>query len=423
MVLMVTGLPVAFCFMLVNIVGAFYLFGGTAGLGQLTLSIVSSLASFVLLPLPLFILMGEVLFRSGVAINALDALDKLLRRVIGRLSLLAVAGGTLLAALTATSMATVAILGDVLVPEMEKRGYKKPMSIGPILGSGGLANMIPPSGLAVLLGAIAKISVGKILIGIIIPGLMMAALYATYIIGRCRLQPHLAPSYEVPTVPLIEKAVATAKYILPLGFIIFLVTGVILLGIATPSEAAAAGAVGCFLLAAAYKRLNWQSVKKSFTSTVHVTAMIFTIIAGAMLFSQVLAMSGATRGLVEFVAGLPLPPIFILIGMQFILLVLGCFIDPASMIMITIPLYMPIVHTLGFEPVWFAVIFMINLEMAVTTPPFGVALFVMKGVAPPDTTMGDIYRAGWPFLMCDVIAIAFIMAFPTIALWMPSLMQ
>jgi len=420
--LLVSGLPFAFCFMLVNIVGAFFLFGGTAGLGQLTLSIFSSLATFVLLPLPLFIIMVDVLFRSRIAIDMLDALDKLLRRVPARFSLLAVAGGTLLAALTATSMATVAVLGDVLVPEMEKRGYKKPMSLGPILGSGGLANMIPPSGLAVLLGALAKISIGKILIAIIIPGLVMASLYATYIIGRCRLQPSLAPSYELPPVPLLEKAVATAKYILPSGFIIFLVTGVIFMGIATPSEAGAAGALGCFIMAAAYNRLNWQMVKESFASTILITGMIFTIIAGAMVFSQVLSMSGITRGLVEFMTGLPLPPILVLISMQVILLVLGCFIDPASIIMLTVPLYMPIVHTLGFDPVWFAVIFMINCEMAVTTPPFGVALFVMKGVAPPDTTMGDIYKAGLPFLICDAISMALIMAFPILALWLPGLM-
>lgn len=423
MVLMATGLPVVFCFMLVNIVGAFLLWGGVGGLEQLSLSIFSSITNFIMMPLPLFILMGELMFRSGVAPLMMDALDKLLRRVAARLSLLAVAGGTLLAALTSTSMASVAVLGDTLVPEMERRGYRKPMSIGPILGSGGLANMIPPSGLAVLLGALARVSIGRILIGIILPGILMAALYATYIIGRCRLQPHIAPSYEIPPVPLLEKLIATVKYILPVGFIVFLVTGIIILGVATPSEAAAAGTVGCFLLAAAYKKLNWRVVKQSFTSSLQIISMLLILMTGAIAFSQILAMSGASRGLVLFALSLSLPPILILIAMQFILLLLGCFISPNAMIMITIPMFMPVVHAVGFDPVWFAVIYMINAEMSVTTPPFGVALFVMRGVAPPDTTMGDIYRAGLPFLGCDLIAMALIIAFPAIALWLPSLMQ
>ena len=422
LVLMATGLPIAFSFMLVNLVGAFFLFGGKAGLWQLTLSMFSSLATFSLQCLPLFILMGEVLFHSGVAPLMMDSLDKWLGRLPGRLGLLAVAGGTTFATLTGSSMPCVAMLGDVLVPEMEKRGYKKPMSLGPILGSGGLAIMIPPSGMAILFGALAIVSIGKILIAIIVPGLLMACLYACYIIVRCKLQPSIAPSYQMAKVSILEK-LAALRYILPIAFIIFLVVGVIFVGVASPTEAAATGAVGVFLLAAAYKRMNLEVAKKALIGSTRITVFIFMILAGAMAFSQVLAMSGASRGLVGAIMGLPLPPIAILIGMQIILLVLGMFMDTVAVMMITVPLYLPIVHTLGFDPTWFAVIFLLNLEMAVTTPPFGVALFVMKGVAPPDTTMGDIYKAGLPFLGCDVIAMALIIAFPVIALWLPALMH
>jgi len=421
-VLMATGLPIAFGFMLGNLVGAFFLFGGKAGLWQLTLSTFSSLATFSLLPLPLFILMGEVLFHSGVAPLMMDSLDKWLGRLPGRLGLLAVAGGTTFATLTGSSMPCVAMLGDVLVPEMEKRGYKKPMSLGPILGSGGLAIMIPPSGMAILFGALAIVSIGKILIAIIVPGLLMALLYACYIIVRCKLQPSIAPAYEVVKVSTLEKLTAL-RYILPIAFIIFLVVGVIFVGVASPTEAAATGAVGVFLLAAAYKRMNLEVAKKALIGSAQITVFIFMILAGAMAFSQVLAMSGASRGLVGAIMGLPLPPIAILVGMQIILLVLGMFMDTVAVMMITVPLYLPIVHTLGFDLTWFAVIFLLNLEMAVTTPPFGVALFVMKGVAPPDTTMGDIYKAGLPFLGCDAIAMALIIAFPVIALWLPALMH
>ena len=205
LVLMAIGLPAAFCFMTVNVVGAYLLWGGESGLFQLIDSAVDSLSTFTLLALPLFMLLGEIMFRSGVVPLMLDALDKCFGRMPGRLGLLAVAGGTLFSTLTGVSMGTVAVLGSVLVPEMEKRGYKKPMSLGPILGSGGLAIMIPPSGLAVLMAAIGEISVGEVLVGIICPGLLMAVLYVVYTIGRCILQPEIAPVYDLPPVPLRER--------------------------------------------------------------------------------------------------------------------------------------------------------------------------------------------------------------------------
>lgn len=422
-ILMATGMPIAFCFLLINVIGVFVFFGGAVGLEQLIISIYSNLATFILLPLPLFILMGEMLFHSGMGPNMLDVLDKWLGRLPGRLGLLAVGGGTLFSVLTGVSVGSVAMLGGTLVPEMEKRGYKKPMSLGPILGSGGLAIMVPPSGLAILLGAIGKISIGRLLIGIIAPGLLMAALYATYIVTRCRLQPSIAPAYEVPPTPLSEKLVATIRYILPVGFIIFLVTGVILLGIATPSEAAATGAIGMLILAAAYRRLNWEVVKKSTSGTLRVTGMIFLIIAGAKSFSAILAFSGATAGLAELTAALPIAPIVVVIIMQVVVLIMGAFMESVSIMMITLPIFIPTILALGFNPVWFGVMYLLNIEMGLTSPPFGLALFVMKGVAPPDTTMRDIYLAALPFLGCDLIAMVLIIAFPSIALWLPGLIR
>jgi len=251
----------------------------------------------------------------------------------------------------------------------------------------------------------------------------MAALYAFYIILRSRLQPSLAPPYETAHIPMSDKLVATAQYILPLGFIIFLVTGVIFMGLATPTEAGATGALGCFILAAAYRRLNWKVVKESLTSTVEITVMMLMILLGAEVFSQIMAFTGAIRGLTELIAGFPLSPILILIGMQIVLLFLGMFIGAAAIMMITIPIYIPTITALGFNPVWFAVIYLLNMEMAATTPPYGLSLFVMKSVAPPDTTMGDIYRAGLPFLLCDVVVIALMLVFPVLSLWLPSAMR
>jgi len=415
-------MPVAFCFMLINVVGMYACFG-MVGLEQLIISIYRTLNSFILLPIPLFILMGEVMFHSGIAPVLIRTLDKWLGRLPGRLSLLAVGAGTLFSTLTGTSLASVAMLGSVLVPEMEQQGYKKSMTIGPILGSGGLAMMIPPSALAVLCGAIAEISIGRILVGIIIPGLLMAAIYAAYIIIRCRLQPSIAPTYEVTPTPLSEKLVATARYVLPQGIIIFMVIGVMFLGIATPSEAAATGAIGTIIVALLYGRLNWEVVKKATVGTLSVTGMLFLIIAGATAFSQVLAYSGASAGLGALATGLPVAPIFVIMATQVVVLFLGAFMDVVSIMMITLPIFVPVVLSLGFNPVWFAVIFLINIEVAGISPPFGLSLFVMKGVATPGTTMGDIYRAALPFCGLSLIAMALIIAFPTLALWLPGLMR
>ena len=415
---MLMGIPVAFSFLVVIILGAPMTWGLGPGMSQVILSMSDSLMKFSLIPIPLFILMGDVIFHSKIAPDMIDALDKWIGRLPGRLSFMAVAGGALFSTLTGTSLASTAMLGETLIPEMEKRGYKKPMSIGPILGSGGLALMIPPSALAVLLGAVGEISIGRILIAIIGPGILMAILYGGYIIIRCMLQPSVAPAYQVESTPLSEKLITFVKYILPVGVIIFAVVGVIYAGIATPTEAAAIGALSCFLYSLVQRRLTWDVVKKSMTSTLRITVMVLMIIAGSQLFSQILAYSGAVNGLTEFILGLPTHRILILLSMQVVLLLLGMFMNAQSIMMITLPVFMPVVYALEFDPVWFAVIYLLNMEMASTTPPFGLALFVMKGVAPKGTTMGDVCRAALPYLLLDVLAMAIIIIFPQIAMWL-----
>jgi tripartite ATP-independent transporter DctM subunit len=422
MVLFLIGVPVAFSFLFVNIIGVYLFWGGEAGFSQLIRSIYRSVSTFALLPVPLFVLMGEIMFRSGIAPKMMDTLDKWLGRIPGRLSLLAIGGGTLFATLSGSAMAGCAMLGSVLVPEMEKRGYKKSMSIGPILGSGGLAIMIPPSALGVLLASLSRISVGGMLVAIILPGVLMAALYSGYVIMRALLQPELAPPYDVHPVPFGEKVVLTCKYVVPLGGIIFLVIGLMFLGIATPTESAALGALGCFVLVFIYKGWDWKAISSSISSTLKITVMMFMIMTGAMAFSQILAFTGASSGLVKLASSLNSPPIVIVIFMQIVLFFMGTFMEPLTIMMVTLPVYMPIIKSLGYDPLWFGAIMLLNMEMATTTPPFGLVLFVMKGVASEDTTMGDIYKAGLPFLACDAIAMALIMVFPSLALFLPSLM-
>ncbi len=420
-VLMATGMPIALCFFIINVLGMYFFFGGIMGLQNLIDSLYTSLNSFILLPIPLFILMGDIMFQSGIAPTLIKVIGKWLGKIPGRLSLLAVAAGTLLSTLTGTSIASVAMLGSTLVPEMEAQGYRKPMSLGPILGSGGLAMLIPPSALAVLCGAIGEISISRILIGIILPGLLVAGLMAAYIITRCMVQPHLAPVYEVAKVPLREKIIETVKYVLPQGFIIFAVIGVMFLGIAGPSEAAACGAIGTCILAACYSRLTWTVIRKATFSSLNVTGMILIIMGGAQAFSQILAFTGASAGLAEFATKLPVPPILIMIIMQFIILFLGCLMDVVSIMMITLPIFVPVVRELGFSDVWFAIMYLINIEIAGISPPFGLSLFVMKSVAPKDTTIGDVYRASIPFILCSLTAMTLIGVFPQIALWLPGI--
>ena len=420
MIVLATGMPVAFAFVLINIIGVVILQGGGRAFNTFTVSMYSSVASFTLLPIPLFILMGEILWHSKVAFRAIDVIDKLLGRLPGRLSILTVLSGTVFSSLSGSTMANTALLGTVLLPEMEKRGYKRPMSIGPIIASGGLAMIVPPSGLAVILAAIAKLSIGRILVGALIPGLIMAVLYLSYILIRCRLQPDLTPAYEVVPTPLWEKLRGIVLHLLPLSLIVFLVTGVIVIGIATPTEAAALGCLGSFILAAAHRALTWDIVVKSVSGTVHISVMMLAILMGAMGFSQVMAFSGASRGLLEAVGNLPVEPLLLIIFMQLIVLVLGTFMEQVSIMMITLPLYVPIVKLLGYDPIWFAVLMLLNLEMALTTPPFGMLLFVMKGVAPPDTRMRQIYLAGLPFLICDAIAMAIIIILPETVTWLQT---
>jgi len=422
-VLLLSGLPVAFCFLVINVVGVLVFWGGEAALRQLSLSMFDSVTTFTLLPFPLFVLLGEVLFQTGLAYRAIDIVDMWLGRLPGRLSLVSVGAGVVLSTLSGSSVASVAILGSTMVPEMGKRGYQTPMTLGPIVASGCLAMMIPPSGMSVLLASLAYVSVGGLLMAGIIPGLMMAAFYAAYIIIRCFLNPSLAPAYKVAPMPLIRKIELSVRDLVPVAIIIFLVIGVILLGVATPSEAAAMGALGSFVLAACYRRLTWEMVKKCIFSSSKIAVMLLAIMLGAKAFGQILVFSGCMRGITEWVMQLPVAPITIIIGMQAIAVILGCFMDEVAIMMMVIPLYMPIVHLLGFDPLWFSLLLLINVETGLATPPFGLGLFVMQGVAPPGTKTGALYRSVAPFNIINLVIMGLCIVFPQIALWLPAVIE
>ena len=419
---MLSGLPVALCFWAMNILGVLFFMSGKGTYSVLILTMFESVRSLSLGAVPLFLLMGEVMFISGIAPRMMDALDQVLGRMPGRLALLAVVGGVVFAVMSGSGAASVAMLGSVLVPEMEKRGYKKAMTLGPIMGSGGLAVMIPPSAMCVLFASLANVSVGKLLVANTLPGFVLASIFAIYIITRSCLQPSIAPRYAIPPTTLSKKIGDLAIYVLPLGGIVFLVIGLIMLGVATPSEAAALGALGCFVLAFIYRRLNWEMVKKSVAGTFRVSGMLFLIYTGATGYSQLLAYTGSSAKLIETVVASHLPSLSLLIFLMLIIVLLGMFMEGMTIAMITLPIFMPIARKLGFDPIWFSTIMLITVELAAISPPFGMSLFVMKSVAPPDTTMGDVYQASIPFIGLKVLLIALIIIFPPLSLWLPGIM-
>ncbi len=421
MFLMAVGMPVALAFLAANIIGAWIFMGGDRGVVQLLNNGWGSLTKFALVPIPLFLLMGEIFFHTGLGERMFTAIDRLLGRLPGRLSYVTVLGGTGFSTLSGSSMGSTALLGSLMVPEMNRRGYKKHMSIGPILGTGGLAIIIPPSALAVLLATLAQIDVGALLIAGIVPGLILAVLYIATIYIQTKRDPEAAPPYEVEHQSLGAKIKLLATDVIPMIGLMAVIVVMMIRGVVTPSEAAAFGAMGVLILALLYRCLTWEALKASVRGALRVTLMAYLIVFGSATFSQLLAFSGASRGLISWATGFDLDPILMLIVMFCVLLILGMFMEQISMMLLTVPIFFPLALSLGFDPIWFGLIMLLALEISFTTPPFGLLLFVMKGVAPSDTTMREIYLAAIPFIVCSLILVALLITFPSLALWLPGL--
>lgn len=419
--LMAIGMPVALAFLAANIVGAWIFMGGEKGISVLLNNGLGSLTSFALVPIPLFLLMGEIFFHTGLGARMFNAIDQLLGRLPGRLSYVTVIGGTGFSTLSGSSMGSTALLGSLMVPEMTKRGYKKHMSIGPILGTGGLAIIIPPSALAVLLATLARIDVGALLIAGIIPGLILSVLYIGTIWLQCRLDPDAAPAYDVEPISLGDKLALLFRDVIPMLSVMVIIVFMMVGGIVTPSEAAAFGALGVIVLAVIFRCLTWESIRKSIIGAMRVTLMAYLIVFGSATFSQLLAFSGASSGLIRWATGYDLDPVIMLMVMFAVLLLLGMFMEQISMMLLTVPIFFPLAISLGFDPIWFGLVMLLALEISFTTPPFGLLLFVMKGVAPPDTTMREIYLSAFPFMGCSLLLVGLLVLFPRIALWLPGL--
>jgi tripartite ATP-independent transporter DctM subunit len=418
--LVLLGIPVVFAFFGTNVIFLGY-FMGAAGFDLLIDSVYGSLSVFVLLPITMFILQGEILFRTGLVTKMIDALDGWLGSVPGRLSLLAVGSGTILASLSGASIGTTAMLTRTLAPAMQERGYSTKMSVGPLLGSGGLAVMMPHSALGVILAVIANVSVGKLLIAITIPGFVLAAFYVVYIVGACMADPESAPSYTAKKVPLGDRLAMTFKYVVPLTILIGAMIAVIFLGIATPTEAASLGTFASFALAAIYGRLTWVATREALFSTLKISVMVLAILAASQAFTQLLAYTGSAHKLVTIAGSLSIPPIWVIVLMHLVTLVLGGPIGGIPLIMMTIPIFIPIVKSLGYDPVWFCTAMLLNVELAQITPPFGILLYVVRGIM-PNTPMGQITRAAFPIIGIQLVVMVLLIAIPALSLWLPSYM-
>jgi len=418
--LFAVGLPAAFAFFGINVVGAWIWLGKDAGLVQMIRNGVASIASFSLTPIPFFVLMGEVLFHTGVAMKAIDAIDRLIWRVPGRLSVVAVVAGTVFSAISGSTIATTALLGSLLLPEMLRRGYHPNMAMGPIMAIGGVDMLIPPSALTVLLGSLSGISISQLLVAGIVPGVLLSAAFVAYIVAKALLNPRLAPAFERETVGGWARWQPLVVYVMPLVLIFVVVILAMSAGWATPTESAAIGAIATVLVAWLYRSLTRAGLMKALLGTAGISGVILFIIVGATTFAQILTFSGATNGLVTAIREAQFTSPVVLGAMMLILLVLGCFIDQVSMMLITLPFFMPLVELYRFDPVWFGVLFLICMQLGLLTPPFGMLLFTMKSVAPRTITMAQVYGAVTPYVVLGLLMLVVVVLFPPVATWLPA---
>jgi tripartite ATP-independent transporter DctM subunit len=416
------GAPIFIGFLLLNLVGVWALFG-SAGFGMFAGSVTDSLSSLSLTTIPLFVLMGEILFRSGAVDVVFDGMDHLIGRLRGRLYVVTIALSTVFAALCGSAVAVVAMLGRTVLPAMHTRGYDMKLSAALIQGGASLAPIIPPSLLAVLIGSMANVSISALLVAGLLPGLLLAGMCIAYAYWRLWRDPTLAPPQDGALQVQRRKPLLALLRLLPFTLIIFSVMGLMLLGIATPSEAAATGVVGSVLTAAFYRKLSWSMVREAVVSTVKIASMILIILAVSVFFGQLLSFTGATSKMVEAIAAIDVPPLVMFWLLMIVPFVLCMFIDQFAFMLVAIPLYAPLVQKLGFDPVWFWTQFSINMTLASLTPPFGYTMYALRAAAPKLLTLQDVFAASWPITWVFVAGMAIMSVFPQIITWLPELLK
>ena len=419
--LFLSGAPIFLAFLFAILTGIYFVIG-PAGFPMFANSVLDTVSITSLASIPLFILMGELLFRSGTMDVLFDSIDKLVGRVRGRQYVLVIVLSAVFGALSGVAMAVAAMLGRAIMPGMVARRYDRDVAAGLIISGASLAPIIPPSLLAIIVGSIADVSIAKLLISGVLPGLLLGGIFLVYVFVRIAMNPNLAPSdvvSERSDTSTSEMVIALVR-ILPFVIVIISVMGFIMMGIATPSESAATGVVGALITAGIYRNLTLKMIWDSVMASITVSAMILAIMAMSKMFTQLLAFTGATSQLVELVANLGFGPLVMVLIMLAVPFLLCMFIDTIAVILLTIPIYQPVVNALEFDPVWFWLLFLINITLGAITPPFGYTLFAFKAVV-PDMSISNIYKAIWPFVLLFLTGIGLIITFPGIATWLPNL--
>ena len=416
------GLPLAFATGAVAVIFAVALFGPQS-LSLVVSRIFTLMGNYVLVAVPLFIFMACVLERAGVAEDLFRAVHVWSGRVRGGLAVAVIISCAIMAAMVGVIGAEVVTMGVVALPAMLSRKYDKDIALGSICAGGGLATLIPPSVVLIMYGLTAGVSVGRLYMAGVVPGLILAGLFITYIATRCFLQPELAPaaSAEERSIPLTAKLALLKGLILP-GLVAFGVLGSLYLGLATPSEAAGVGALGALISAAVHGRLTWPNIVGAVRDTTKVTCMLYWLFFGASALIGVYTLAGGTSFMKQTITALPVGPWGIVLLMQIVWIILGSLIDWIGILLLTAPIFVPIVESLGFDTVWFGVLFCMNMQISYLSPPFGPAVFYLKGVTPPDITIGDIFHSIWPFMALQIVGLALVMTFPQLALWLPNTM-
>ena len=415
------GLPIAWVLGGVGMVGCYFLWG-PKGLFVAAAQTYGAMGKFTLLAIPLFVFMAMILERAGVADDLYTMMHRWMGPVRGGLAIGTVIICAIFAAMSGISATATVSMGIIALPAMLKRGYNKILGMGVISGGGALGILIPPSVPMILYATLTGESIGGLFAGGIFPGILLTLIFILYISIRCFFQPHMGPA-----LPKEERATWREKFVslkavaLPIGIII-MVLGSIYSGVCTATEAAALGVLGAFISAAIYGRLTWTLVKESCYRTASLTAMIVWILIGAYCFTSVYTGTGAHELMESLLLSIPGGRWAIMATIQLVFFILGCILDPAGIIMICTPVFVPVIKSLGFDPLWFGVLFIMNMEMGYLTPPFGFNLFYMKAIAPPGVTMGDIYRSVVPIVALQALALVIVILFPEIALWFPRML-
>jgi len=419
-VLMLTGLPLAFVTGAVAVGTALLAFGPNA-LPLLASRTYSLVNEFAFVAVPMFVLMASILERSGVAKDLFRAMHVWAGRMPGGLAVQTLFVAVMMAAMTGIIGGEIVLLGLIALPQMLRLNYQKNLAIGTICAGGSLGTMIPPSIVLIMYGLTANVSIGDLFLASIVPGLLLALLYLGYIVVLSLLRPEYAPPApeEDRNMPLKQKLQLLQGVILPLAVAAWVMIS-IYAGIASISEAAGMGVLGAVISAAIRRELTWELMRAALHQTMGTCGMLLWLTIGANALIGVFNLLGGTTFIQSSLSGLPLPPIGILLVLMAVLIVLGMFMDWIGILLLTMPIFVPLIVSLGFDPVWFGVLFCMNMQISYLTPPFGPAAFYLKGVAPPDISLGDIYNSLWPFIGMQVFAIMLVILFPEIALWLPQ---